>query len=501
MSHVKPERWGDMFAGRVGDVERARMQSHADDCAACKRTRDRVGRASDSFTAIREQAAPELPWDGVRARVHWSVSKERREEEAAKKSAPRGRVVAWGALAFVAAAGVAAGVYALMPGDDDTIDAPIATIPTPPVQAPHEPRVAAREPAMPLAGLVSRIAGHTSDVLVDGVRPTDLFSKKLVAGTVIATGNGRIDVQFGDASAFALGPRSTLELRRFDSEMIELRVDGTLDVEVAPRSTNQRFIVVAGVHTVEVRGTQFQVRRDDAKTTVACRHGLVAVRDNSAQALVGAARQIAIAAGEPVSEDRVVPLSVEQLAWLADAAPLRVPAWTDVDTLLPSSAPLEIATVGRREVRVDGIELGTGPMIVRVMPGRHTVEATDHAGRYRRAGWIDVAAPKASSKPARLEVAVEPAPNTNGVADRRRQLKAGIDRNKLARCTRSIAKAGLTDTFVQFEIAVDAAGAIGFLNVIDTDLPTATAACVREVLAEVAFGKGPAATWRERIDL
>jgi ferric-dicitrate binding protein FerR (iron transport regulator) len=502
MSHVKPERWGDMFAGRVGDAERAQMQAHANDCKACKRTRDRVGRASDSFTAIREQAAPELPWDGVRARVHWSVSKERREEEAAKKSPPRRRMFAWGALALVASAGVAAGVYTLMPGDEDTVESPIATAPTPPVPAPHEPRVAPAVPApTPLAGLVSRIAGHTSDVLVDGVRPKDLFSQKLVAGTVIATGNGRIDVQFGDASAFALGPRSTLELRRFDSEMIELRVEGTLDVEVAPRAANQRFIVVAGVHTVEVRGTQFQVRRDDAKTTVACRHGLVAVRDDAAQALVGAARQIAIAAGEPVSEDRVVPLSVDELAQLADAAPLRVPAWTDVETLLPSSAPLEIATVGRREVRVDGIELGAGPMIVRVMPGRHTVEATDHAGRYRRAGWIDVAAPKASAKPARLEVAVEPAPNTNGVADRRRQLKAGIDRSKLSRCTRSIAKAGLTDTFVQVEIAVDASGAIGFLNVIDTDLPTATAACVREVLAEVAFGKGPAATWRERIDL
>ena len=48
---------------------------------------------------------------------------------------------------------------------------------------------------------------------------------------------------------------------------------------------------------------------------------------------------------------------------------------------------------------------------------------------------------------------------------------------------------------------MDPTGAIGFLNVIDTDLPSTTAACVREVLADVAFGKGPAATWRERIDL
>ena len=71
----------------------------------------------------------------------------------------------------------------------------------------------------------------------------------------------------------------------------------------------------------------------------------------------------------------------------------------------------------------------------------------------------------------------------------------------IARCTRSIAKAGLTGTYVQIEIAVDAQGAVGFLNVIDTDLPSATADCVREVLADVRFGRGAAATWRERIDL
>lgn len=494
--HVKPQRWADMFAGRVDEAERATMNAHAKECKACKRARDRVGRASDSFTAIREQPAPELPWDGVRARVHWAVSKERRDQESGKLAPPRGRLFAWTAVALLAAAGVAVGIYTLLPVEDPDTQLPIARMsPTPHTQSPAE--VPVTKPA-PLAGLVSRIAGQTNDVLIDGVRPKDLFSRRLVPGTVIATGDSRIDVQFGDASAFALGPRSTLELRRFDAETIELRVDGTLDVEVAPRTTGQRFVVVAGEHTVEVRGTQFQVRRSDARTTVACRHGLVAVRDRSAQVDVGAARQIAIAAGETVSADHVVPLSVDELAQLADATPLRVPAWTDVDTL---SAPLEIATVGRRDVRVDGIELGAAPMIVRVMPGRHTVEATDHAGRYRRAGWVDVAPRTGSSKPVRLEVAAEPAPNTSGVSTRQKQLRTGIDRSRLARCTRSIAKAGMTDTFVQVEISVDAMGAIGFLNVIDTDLPSATAACVREVLADVAFGKGAAATWRERIDL
>jgi hypothetical protein len=181
---------------------------------------------------------------------------------------------------------------------------------------------------------------------------------------------------------------------------------------------------------------------------------------------------------------------------------MTLPVW-NADALLASSAPLEVMAAGTREVRVDGIELGRAPLRVRVMPGRHTVEATDSAGRYRRAGWVDVAAPTAGAKPARLEVAAEPAPGAAGAgtAERRRQLRAGIDRAGLARCTRSIAKAGLTGTYVQIELSVDATGAVGFLNVIDTDLPSATASCVREVLADVRFKAGAAATWREKLDL
>ena len=497
--HIKPHRWADAFAGKLDDSERAAMVLHAETCASCARSRDRVGRASDSFGAIRTQAAPELPWDSVRARVHWSVSKEKRSQS----QPPRLRVpvLAWAALAAMAAG--ALGVATNRPVvvvEDAVVEM------RPPVARPSSHQTSPRPdvivpPPAALAALVVRTAGATSsgDVMIDGVRPTNLFARRLGAGTVIATGEGRIDLQFGDASAFALGPSSTLELRRFDAQMIELVVNGTIDLEVAPRLAGQRFVVVAGEHTVEVRGTRFRVSRESAATTIECRHGMVAVRDRSAQVDVGTARRVKLAPGVAVSADLVVPLSVAELASLAETDPVRVPLW-NLDTLTTGSAPLEIATVGRRDVRVDGIELGSAPMLVRVMPGRHTVEAADSAGRFRRAGWVDVAAPAPDGKPARVEVPAEP-PKTAGIAERRRQLRAGIDQARLSRCTRSIAKAGLTGTYVEVELVVDASGAVGFLNVIDTDLPAATASCVREVLADVPFGAGVPATWREKLDL
>ena len=315
-------------------------------------------------------------------------------------------------------------------------------------------------------------------------------------GSSLATGDGRVDVQFGGDSAFALGPMSTLRLRRFDAGTIELAVDGMLDVAVAPRTGGQRFLVDAGDRVVEVRGTQFRVVHDDGGIRVACRHGAVTVRDRSGAVELGAEQRLAVAAGHAVSAERPVALSADEAAAFDRTPPLTLPLW-DPAALPRSSAPLEIATAGRRDVRVDGIELGLAPLRVRVMPGRHSVETADSAGRFRRAGWVDVTA---APRGARFEVPAEPPP-IGGITERRRQLRTGIDQPRLRGCTRSIAKAGLTGTYVQIEIAVDPQGSVGFLNVLDTDLPSATASCVRDVLAAVRFPAGADSTWRERIDL
>ncbi|MBL9018850.1 MAG: FecR domain-containing protein [Myxococcales bacterium] len=496
--HVKPHRWADLLSGKVDAAERETMESHAEACGRCAAARARVARASDSFPSIRAQSAPELPWDSVRARVHWSVSKAKRDGQ----GAPPAR---WPALAWAAGVVVATGAIALVSG-------PVATRPVvgadgvavAPVAPPPAPAVKALAPAKKpepaaLAGLVTRATA--GDVLIDGAQPADLFAQKIDAGTVIATGDAAVDVQFGDASGFTLAPHSTLDVVRFDAEAIELAVEGMIDIEVAPRAPGQTFVVLAGERAIEVRGTQFRVRHDAKSTAVACRHGLVAVRDRASgkqPALVGAARRVELPTGAQLADARVVALTVAELDALAEATPLRVPLW-DPDTLVAASAPLEIGGAGRREVRVDGIEVGKAPVRVRVMPGRHTVEAMDASGRYQRAGWVDV-----GRTPARLDVRAdgEQAPATGtGVTTRRAQLRAGIDRARLGRCTRSIRKQGLTGTYVQVEMAVDASGAVGFLNVVDTDLPSTIHGCVREVLADVRFQAGPAATWRERIDL
>lgn len=475
--HIAPHRWADLWAGRVDDDERVVMERHAETCRACQRVRQRVTRASDSFATIRTLSSPEVPWDAIRARVHWSVS-------TARHAALRERRPAYGWLVAALAAGVAIGA----------ITGPMA------MHAPAREPIAKRQelvvppPPAPgaLVGLVNRASG---DVMVDGVRPADLFVRKLGRGSKIATADGRVDIQFGDQSAFALGPNSTIELRRFDAEAIELVVEGTVDISVASRAEGQRFTVAAGDRTVEVRGTHFRVTHDAASTSVACQHGMVVVSDGSGKLEVGPERRVRVDRGKPVSSERAVGLSSEDRAAL-QVLPLVLPQW-DPGTLVQRSAPLEVATSGRRDVRVDGVELGMAPLRVRVMPGRHTVEAMDNRGGFQRAGWVDVVTPPTGE---RINVPAEPPP-TSGITERRRQFLASIDRPRLGRCIRSIAKAGLTGTYVRVEIAIDAQGAVSYLNVIDTDLPSATAGCVREALAEIRFVRGAAATLRERIDL
>jgi hypothetical protein len=226
---------------------------------------------------------------------------------------------------------------------------------------------------------------------------------------------------------------------------------------------------------------------------VACRHGLVSIDKRTHT--VGAARRVELGAPSP----HVVAMTADELTELADATPIKMPVW-DLGTLA-GSAPLDIASAGHREVRLDGVEVGTAPMRVRVMPGRHTVEVADSQGR---AGWIDVG-PK--GKPARIEIPPEapvvPGDTASNVEARRREFKAGLDRSKLAACTRTAAKSGLlaAGAYVQIEIAVDAQGAVPFLNILDTDLSHQFANCVGEVLKGVRFKAGASATWNERIEL
>jgi FecR protein len=502
MSHVAPERWADACAERVPARQLDRMNAHAASCERCRLARTRVMAARAAMTSIAEAPAPELPWDSIRAKLRWELSPagdtaRLRLHELAHH---RKRRWVWGGLAVasVACASIAAHLSLRAIGARDgsgSAKAPSSGSRTAAPQLAHQVPLAhpaAELAAQPLIGLVTRARGA---VQIDG-ESTHLFERTVGAGAVLASGAGWLDVQLGEGSALALGPRSSLRVERLDTARIELSIDGVVDLEVAPRAAGQRFLVRAGAQTVEVHGTQFRVEHRADQTKVSCRHGLVTVSEGARSRQVGAGEMVAVHTGQPMPPP--VALDAQGQLELAEATPYRVP-WDDASSVRTTTARLELVDADGRKLRLDGIELGAGSTEVRVARGRHLVETSQDGGAFRRAGWAVVGA---KAPVVRFEVGSEEASLTPGASYQRlRELRAGLVPSRLSRCVRSLAKQGVSGTFVRVELAVEHDGAIGYLNILDTDLPASLAECVRSVVSEVRFVAGPAATVVERIEL
>jgi hypothetical protein len=514
--HIAPHRWADAALGRLPLDERTRMTAHAAECARCATDRDRVIRARDAFADLGQAAAPELRWEQIGARVYWSTSQERRARTADEVRAlvPRRRWLWLAAPATAVAMGVAAAVVvwpdpapAIAPGDarpvardtsdtvrhnDDIVPVELVTIDV------------AVPVAQPIAGLVTLRQG---DAGIDGVHGDAVFGVAVVAAQVVTTGaDGRIAIQIDDGSAFAVGPGSTVTIARLDRAAVELHVDGEVAVEVTRRPPGQRFVVVAGGRSVEVRGTAFEVARGDGRVEVRCRHGVVAVRDvHGADVVeVGAGARWAAADGDPLQAQRPTPLDAAQLARLTERAPAILPAWTEPEALLRTTAPVAVSAAAGRAVRIDGEPVGRGALTVRVMSGRHLVEAERAPGRWTDGAWITT---RDDGTP--VEVAIDVPATASDRADRtdrsaaiearRGELDRLVDRTRVRSCLRSLDKQGLAaGTHVVLHIGVDRTGAVSFLNVGATDLPASAAGCVRDVVSEVSFAAGANASWRHR---
>lgn len=516
MSHVDPERWADAAAERVPARQLERMNAHAEGCERCRLARTRVLAARAAMAAIAEAPAPELPWDSIRAKLRWELSPAGNTAELRllELAHPRKRRWVWGGLAVASLAFASLAVHFALGGSPSTTarssgnrtTAPHVARPIAPAR-PAASDVPSRSPAIasgsvaappaelaaqPLIGLVTRARGA---VQIDG-ESTRLFERTVGAGAVLASGAGWLDVQLGEGSALALGPRSSLRVERLDTARIELSIDGVVDLEVAPRAAGQRFVVRAGAQTVEVHGTQFRVEHRADQTKVSCRHGLVTVSEGARSQQVGAGKVVAVHTGQPMPQPGS--LDAEGQLELTLATPYRVP-WDDAASVRTTTARLELVAADERKLRLDGIELGAGSTEVRVARGRHLVETSQDGGAFRRAGWAVVGA---KAPAVRFEVGSEEASRTSGANYQRLcELRARLVRGRLARCVRPLAKQGVSGTFVRVELAVERDGAIGYLNILDTDLPGGLAECVRSVVSEVRFVAGPAATVVERIEL
>lgn len=472
--HVPPHRIAAMLAGELDAKATESVRAHLAECPRCAAAARRVEQAREGLADIARSDEPKLASDLVWARIHWSTSSDRR---ARLRGAERRRgrfFAAAGGLAVAAACAVA--LVTLRSAEP----APVALQPQP--EAPLLPDVPLPV-AEPLSGVVTMVHG---EAWVDS-KDVD-FDALLGAGAIIETGaEGRVAVQFGPGSAFSVGPDSSLRVRSFDSKSVVLDIQGRVDVEVSRRSNDQMFAVIAGDRRVEVRGTAFRVDHRGGELDVACGHGHVVVWDGDNKVDLRAGQTLSVL--DAIADRRPVTVPADQRAALERSLTLpKVPGWSEGPDVLRRTGRLAVDAPAARAVAVDGRRVGAGSLVLRVLPGRHRVDA---AGLGE---WVEVDAGRERKAVARGAVA--------GSRERERQLETALGGRQvmLRRCVARLDREGLlAGTSIELEIGVNRDGTQSFLNIVDTNLPTDAAHCLRDVVDAIQFPRGPRASLRETI--
>jgi len=520
--HVEPHRLADVVAGRTSEREASRVKHHVDGCPRCSARAERLARARSAMNEIAGTPAPELGWDRIGVRLYWENSSARHAALRRPEHSVWRRRLAIGVVgsALLAAGGLIA--MSMLGGQTEQADrvTPAAT-----AVAATVPGERAVVPAA-MRGVVTFASGRAS---IDGavVDTATLFERPISAGTRLdASPAGRLVVQFGHQSGFALGPGSSLYVRRFDDEAVELEVlDGTLDVEVSKRRPGQTFAVIAGRHRVSVRGTAFRVHHRNGELEVACAHGRVVVTDGSSEVALDAGQQIHLLREVMLARASRRQIDPERLAELESSldGPL-LPAWTEPRGLFDTSSIVDVAASPGQEVRLDGIDVGEGAFVLRVMSGRHKLQVADATGDFAAGTWIEAGPGERRSARARGDGAVrlgavrdiddpgpgeagEPAPHTSAEdarsarKTRRDQLGTALAGSGPAlQCMEPLEKRDLVaGSFIVFDVGINADGSQGHLNIAESNVPAEVERCLRRVVDAVELPPGPLATVRYKL--
>jgi hypothetical protein len=479
-SHVAPERWAELAAGRLTSGEGAALVAHADACARCARVRRRVDATRATLALLHDAPPPPLPWDRIGAQRYGSTSLERRR--------PRRRPRAWPILLAGLAAGSVAVVAATLwlPGVAQL--KPVAVVAPAPLEAPAPPPVPA-PPVVAPAPLEAAVTFLQGQVTVDGGAAVTGDTPLRAGLTLHAAAGARLAAQFGARSGLVLEPGSTLEVLRFDAGEVLLRVtSGAVAVELEERRPDQRFAVLAGTRVVEVRGTVFRVAEQAGDVDVAVRRGRVAVLDSggAAETNVLAGTRLALARGAAPDASPPVPSPATLDASMR--IPL-VPGFESAAAMRADTPMLAVTAPARASVRVDGVEAGVGSFQLRRALGRHLVES----GTVSR--WVEVTAGGTAA------IALAPPAAERNRSERPAQLDAQLrnHRGELEVCASRLGKvAPGGELSVEVEVGVRADGSVDFV----TPVGRVGDDCVLDLIRDrFTFPEGAAATVRKSIRL
>ncbi len=485
-AHIEPQVLAELCRGNLSGSKASKVRAHIDSCEQCQSAQSRIATGLVSMADIASEQAPDLGWDHIGARIYWSTSSERRAKERGMTPTRRLPWIA-GSVAVVAGAALFWGLG----GNEAHLDTRIALSEPEPVQA-SAPNPASTTPE-PIPGAVIFAQGP---VETDGVA-LDLDAPVL-AGTEYRTGAGRLVVQFGESSAFRIAPNSKLAIERLDSEKIALRIEGRVDVDITRRLPGQEFVVIAGRHEVQVRGTAFRVDFTEGDLGVQCIRGKVVVTDGSHGVHVPAGQRFEIlrdALGDAAL--RALPIDGPALDALETAMQMpMLSTWDPEWSLAGATALVEVEGAKGQSIAVDGSFVGEGGFVLRTSAGQHEVAWLDRDGSLSQSRPYEAVAGK------RVRATLPtPRPIQRGKAERKRQLLAAMSTSKRAeQCLAKLTKHGLrSGAYLTLEVGVNEDGSQSHLNLLDSNLSPTIQACLRDVVDAQELPKGSAASFRFRL--
>lgn len=363
-----------------------RLRRHLDRCETCRRELAAIELYDEMVADARRAPVPEIDFDGM----EMALAREARRVSTEIHARRQRR--AWIPIAALAAAAAALlVVWAGWPWRASRVaerPAPVAEE-TAPAPAPRP----APEPAY-LAPVVTLAAGAAHEVSSDGPAPLEP-GEELREGAQLRTGDeSKLHVRLHDGTGILLEEDGALALTEAREDAVRLTLErGTVAQEVAPLSNGARYVVLAGGHEVEVRGTRFAVSFVEGVVGVDLAEGVVEVRPPDAEPfeLTAPARWRSDGAREAGAPE-VLEVEVPEVP---------TPRGLHADDAEGVAVTLAAPDLVRWEV--DGTTVASaGDVRLRLSPGEHEVRGWDLRGRLH-VGLVPVSSEPLTVGPDALE--------------------------------------------------------------------------------------------------
>lgn len=349
MSHPDLKKIHALLDGRLDADARSDFERHLQGCPACAQERAALDRLRTlARRAVATADLPDLDWDRLEGRLLTRIA----AAETAPARAPWWRVLVPAAIAAGLVLAVTVASRSPSPG----------VRPLPAVAVREQPealRLAGREVHGVVTLLQGRVrwAAHTGDPL----RAITISSPVGEGAHLQTGGDARVVVQTARNTGFQLAGGSNVEVVALRDRGAVLRLEaGAVSNRVEHLDADEAYRVVSGDLLIEVRGTRFDVRREEHATVVAVSEGVVAVRHLSARGHGPADEVLLRAPAQARFEDGIALAQVTPAhtspalseLWVRVArgpfAALRLPRMTDVS-----------------RIEVDGVDVGTGDSLLR----------------------------------------------------------------------------------------------------------------------------------------